>query len=93
MVRNEVSVVYDGDSVAIGTDWNKLEIVGPENAVADLQKCGAGKGEECCIFLVIDGPRGCRCQRFGEMRWSLLFKTINAKRNPKELFSRCQLSG
>jgi hypothetical protein len=87
----EVSVVYDGSTVADGTDPESLEIIGPENAVADLQKCGAGKGADCCIFLVLDGKKGFECQRFGEMRWTLVFREMNAKREPKELFPRCQL--
>ena len=88
---NEVSVVYDGTTYAMGTDYRKLEIIGPENAVADLIKCGAGKGEEACIFLVV-GPKGAECQRFGSMRWDLVFRTMKAKRNPDKLFPNCQLS-
>ncbi len=85
---DEVSVVYDGTTVASGTDYRELEIVGPENAVTDLNKCGAGRGEEACIFLVV----GAGCQRFGDLRWDLIFRTMRAKRHPEKLFPKCQLS-
>jgi hypothetical protein len=88
---DEVSVVYDGTTVASGTDFRELEIIGPENAVADLEKCGAGKGEEACIFCVV-APTGPECQRFGELRWDLVFREMKAKREPRELFPKCQLT-
>ena len=87
---DEVSVVYDGTTVASGTDYRVLEIVGQENAVAGLNKCGAGKGEEACIFLVV-GPNA-ECQRFGDSRWDLVFRTMRAKRHPEKLFPKCQFS-
>ena len=86
---DEVSVVYDGTTVTSGTDYRVLEIVGPENAVADLNKCGAGRGEDACIFLVV-GPNGAECQRFGDLRWDLVFRTMRAKRHPEKLFPKCQ---
>ena len=85
----EVSVVYDGTTVALGTDCMDLKIIGPENAVADLDKCGAGKGEETCIFLVVR-HNGAECQRFGSLRWDLIFRTMRAKRHPEKLFPKCQ---
>lgn len=86
---DEVPVVYEGTSVPCGTSFDQLEIVGPENAVADLKKCGAGEGENCCIFLTVaDRPQ---CQRFGDLRWSLVFRNMSAKRNPAKLFPDCQL--
>ncbi|MBI2098561.1 MAG: hypothetical protein HYT49_02790 [Candidatus Wildermuthbacteria bacterium] len=88
---DEVGVVYDGETTAHGTDFRVLEVVGPENAVADLDKCGAGKGEQACIFLTI-GSKGVECQRFGNLRWSLIFRTMKAKRHPEKLFPECQLS-
>lgn len=87
---DEISVVYDGTIIASGTDYRVLEIIGQENAIADLHKCGAGKGEECCIFLTFD-PNGIKCQRFGDLRWSLVFLKMNSKRCPKEPFPRCQI--
>jgi len=88
---DEVSVVYEGTTCASGTDYRELVIVGPENAVADLHKCGAGRGEEACIFLVV-GSNGAGCQRFGNLRWDLVFRTMSAKRHPDKLFPKCQLS-
>lgn len=48
---NEIDVVYDDSIVAIRTDWKKLEIIGPENAIADYKKCGAGKGRRSVVFF------------------------------------------
>ena len=87
----EVSVVFDGETASCGTDWQKLEIIGQENAVADKDKCGAGKGEDCCIFLTAGG-NGFECARFGDLHWDLQFRIMNAKRHPDKLFPNCQLS-
>jgi hypothetical protein len=90
--EDEVPVVYDGTTYFSGTDRNLLEVVGPENAVAEPKKCGAGRGAECCKFLVM-GPGGFECQRFGEMRDALIFKSdMTAQRQPAELYPMCQLS-
>ena len=87
---NEVSVVYSGLPVAIGTDRELLEVLGPENAIADLARCGAGRGKDACIFLVA-GSDGPSCERFGPMRLDLIFRTMSAERNPEQLFPDCQL--
>lgn len=88
----EVPVVYEGTSVSCGTLFDQLEIIGPENAGADLKKCGAGQGENCCIFLTV-GTNGPECQRFGNLRWDLVFRksSMASKREPTELFPGCQL--
>lgn len=86
----EVPVVYDGTNFYSGTDYQYLKIIGPENAVADPKKCGAGTGKQCCIFLVI-GTNGFECQRFGSLRDTLIFRKMNAKRHPTQLYSNCQL--
>ena len=88
---DEISVVYDGTAIALGTDYRLLEILSPENAVADINKCGGGKNEEACIFLVI-GHDGAKCQRFGDLRWNLILRTMRAKRHPEKLLPKCQLS-
>ena len=87
---NEVSVVYKGTTVASGTNYEYLEIIGKEKAVANLKKCGAGKGPDACIFLVMS-ENGPECERFGNMRWSLIFRKMNAKREPAEPFPECQI--
>ncbi len=88
---DEVPVVYSGSTVANAVDWKNLEILGPENAIADVEKCGAGKGEQCCIFLSINAGKP-KCQRFGDLRWYLIFNTrhMTAKRHPGEIFPGCQ---
>lgn len=59
------------------------------NAVADFQKCGAGQGELCCIFLV-GGPAGAECARDGSLRDFLISKDMRAKRQPVKMFPACQ---
>ena len=86
---DEVGVVYDGCDSSDGTDWKELEVIGPENAVADLKKCGAGREKECCIFLTMGGE-GLSCQRFGSLRWDLIFRKMKAERNPEKLYPHCQ---
>mgnify|MGYP001560372332 FL=1 len=88
---DEVPVVYEGTTASCGTIFDQLEIVGPENALADREKCGAGKGKDCCIFLAV-GANGFECQRFGNLRWDLVFRksAMNAKREPIEMFPNCQ---
>ena len=87
---DEIPVVYDGINYYSGTDYRELEVVGPENAKADPEKCGAGTGEQCCIFLVV-GSEGFECQRFGSMRNTLIFREMKAKRHPTQLYPYCQL--
>lgn len=85
---DETPVVYEGETGFLGTDTNNLEDLGPENAQADLHKCGAGKGADCCIFLTgnADGPH---CERFSSFRNHLIFKTMRAKRHPAEPWPEC----
>lgn len=89
---DEVGVVYEGSSFSSGTDYRELKIVGPESAVADLIECGAGKGSKCCKFLVV-GAKGPECQRFGSLRWSLIFKKMVSEREPTEPYPQCKLKG
>ncbi len=88
---DEVSVVYAGSTAAIGTDRALLEVLGPEEAIADFVRCGAGRGKDTCIFLAA-GAGGPSCERFGPIRWNLIFRTMRAERNPEQLFPDCQLS-
>lgn len=87
---DETPVVYSGVTHFEDTATSELEIIGPENAIADPKKCGAGKGAACCIFLTC-GPEGFCCERFSSLRHTLMFKDMSAKRNPAEMFPRCQL--
>lgn len=86
----EVPVVYDGSTAFLGTDRANLEDLGPENANADLHRCGAGKGAECCRFLTV-GAEGACCERFSPFRDSLIFKDMNAQRNPSEPYPKCMI--
>lgn len=89
---DEVPVVYEGQTGFSGTDRGVLEDFGPENAIADAEKCGAGKGAECCIFLTFKDADW-TCQRFGGLRYQLIFakERMSAKREPVEMFPNCQL--
>lgn len=87
----EVGVVYERSNVSVGTNWRNLKIIGFEDAIADLKKCGAWRGSECCKFLVV-GSRGVECQRFGPMRWSLIFRKMTAEREPTRPYPNCQFN-
>ncbi len=90
--KDEVPVVYDGTTASLGTLESDLEIIGPENAIADFIKCGAGKGNDCCIFLTA-GPEGASCERYSSLRHTLIFKEMNSKRNPSEPYPNCMIFG
>ena len=87
----EVLVVYEGATYGLATSLEELEVVGPENAAADLKKCGHGEGALCCIYLAfVDGEFV--CQRFGKLRTSIMFMAgkMRAKREPVEFYPKCQ---
>lgn len=80
---------YDG---GFAGSWTKdLEVIGPEGAVADFKKCGAGQGAECCAFLT-SGPNGPECERFSDLRFPTQMRvdSMTAKRMPEEVFPECQ---
>ena len=59
----------------------QAEIVRPPNPYP--HKCGAGRGEACCIFLTAGGG-GFHCERFGPLDEALRHRapTMNARRIP-----------
>ena len=81
-------VVYEGTNCGYGTDRKILEEVGGIVPIPDLVRCGAGRGNECCIFLTISGNGSC-CERYGSMRDTLIFRTMTAERNPVEPYPEC----
>lgn len=85
----ETPVFYDDGTMFEGTLTESLEVIGPENAVAD-ESCGLGCGERCCVFVVADG-QGLRCERFGPRRWTCMFADMAAKRQPNEPYPGCKL--
>lgn len=89
---DETLVAWEGVLGNLGFPTEKLKVIGPENAIADLKKCGAGQGEKCCIFLTV-GPRGASCERFGHLHTSIIFRKdkMNAQREPREMYPNCQL--
>ena len=88
----EVPVVYFGTNTFLGTEINDLEEVGVYDVKPDLHKCGAGKDDDCCIFLTA-GPKGPCCERFSSLRDTLIMKKMNAKRNPIEAYPECMNQG
>lgn len=77
----EVPVVFDGMSSFKGTLESDLTVIGPENAEASLELCHAGEGADTCIFLM-GSKDGIECQRYGGLRWQLMFANMTAKRKP-----------
>ncbi len=90
--EGELPIVYDGDTAFTGTRIDRLEIIGKYDGKADQEKCGAGKGSDCCIFLMVDKTGFC-CERFGVFRNQLIFKSMNAQRHPKEVYPDCMNQG
>ena len=88
---DETPVIFDGMSSFVGTKTTELNIIGPENAIADFTKCGGGT-DQCCIYLVV-GASGFTCERYSDMRWHFVFNKykMNAQRDPVEPFPGCQL--
>ncbi len=89
---NEIPVVYEGLTAFCGTNAENLKVIKPETPIADPEKCGAGLGEKCCIFLSVD-PDGFKCERFTEIRNDILSRKdeMKAKRHPKKMFPDCYL--
>ena len=91
--QEETPVVWNGETYSTGTETKRLEVVGPYKADPDPNKCGAGKGDDCCIFLAV-GANGMCCERFSSLRNTLLFKTgMSAKRDPPEPYPDCMNQG
>lgn len=90
---DETPVVWEGNGFSTGTWTNQLKVIGPEKAVGDPDRCGAGRGEQCCIFLIC-GAQGFECARFSSMRVPLIFRRdkMTAKRQPTESYPNCQLN-
>lgn len=88
----EELVVYDNTNVGCGTLKSLLVEIPFIVPIPDLKKCGAGKGDKCCIFLTV-GKDGFNCERFTELRDALIFRTMNAKRDPKEPYPHCMNQG
>ena len=65
-----------------------------DEAVVDFKRCGAGKGADCCIFLIA-GRNGFECARDGSLYFTLVSRKtqMTAQREPTEPFPACQLSG
>jgi len=84
----EILVVYDKTTFGSGTDNKILSILPEVIQTPDPQKCGSGRGADCCIFLTM-GLGGFSCERFTGLRDTLIFKTMNAKRDPGEPYPEC----
>lgn len=83
-----VLVGWEGSTSLREEEVADLTVIGPENAAADLEKCGAGTSR-ACIFLAA-GEDGITCQRFNRLRMPLIMATMKATRHPKAMFPACQ---
>lgn len=87
-----ITVVFPPSTVAVTVNDDLLEMVGPENAVADAEKCGAGRGKLACMYLT-SAKDGLRCDRFSVERWPVFFAMrAHNLREPAEAYPTCQLS-
>ena len=86
----ETPVVWDGEGAFSGTNTADLKDLGIPNHIPYHSKCGSGRGAECCIYLTV-GADGFRCERFSSMRHTLSFRTMNSKRDPKEVYPNCMI--
>lgn len=91
----QTPVVWEHGEVDLGMRGeltDTLRVVGPERAIPVLECCGAGRGADCCIFLTA-GPTGLSCERFGGLRWRLLFQksSMSAQREPLAFYPHCFL--
>ena len=88
----EAMVNFEGSTTEVSIDFKDLEIIHPEMPNPDPDKCGMGKGEECCIFLTV-AQNGFRCERFTGSRRSIINRKheMGAQRHPVEMYPDCQL--
>lgn len=88
-----IGVAWDDQpAIVTETDPSTLTVLGPENAVPDPKRCGAGRsGGDACIFLTV-GAGGFQCERYGSLRWALIFNEgMRARRRPSEPYPGCFL--
>lgn len=89
---DETPVVWEGKPTFEGVPTASLRVVGPESAKPEIEGCGVGRGAECCIFLTA-GPDGFCCERFGPLRFTLIFRKsgMAAQREPVAPYPGCFL--
>lgn len=88
----ETPVVYYGTDSFLGVPTEDLEDMGPENAIADYDRCGGGGGANCCIFLTMGSEGKFCCERHASLRYHLQFKRreMVAQRAPVSAYPDCQ---
>ena len=88
--ESETMVVLESTDYGQGIPTLDLEPIGTYVASPDPKRCGASLGKKCCIYLTA-GAQGFVCERFGSLRDTLIFRTMEAKRRPGGLFPLCLL--
>ena len=87
-----VAVVYEGNTSFVMTTEDRLEVLREENAIPNIHKCGAGRGAECCIFLLVGGD-GIECSRFAKERDAVIAMFNkpghSAARHPTQMYPAC----
>jgi hypothetical protein len=68
----------------------------PRLTVEDAQRCGMGRGADCCAYLVVAGAEGFKCGRVeGPLAAILMGRaragTMGARRLPTAAYPACQL--
>jgi len=92
--RGPWSVIYKGSifgRVILGNE--NFRPIGTERPIADPNGCGYGQGEKACKFCIFDDEsQRLECVRFTDKHWFFAFRPSDAKREPTELFPKCQFS-
>ncbi len=89
-LETETPVVWEHCFAFQGTPTEKLDVLREEKATPDPDRCGAGRLADCCKFLVADG-NGFHCERHGNLRHTIIFRQMTAKREPTALYPQCFL--
>jgi hypothetical protein len=68
----------------------------PRLTVEDAQRCGMGRGADCCAYLVVAGAEGFKCGRVEGPLAAILIEralagTMGARRLPTAAYPACQL--
>lgn len=86
----ETTVRFDGNTHATHVPVDALEVIDTVDPIPEPERCGAGGGAECCIFLTA-ARDGFKCMRNTDMHLQLAFnrRKMAAQRLPTEIYPSC----
>lgn len=86
----EVAIRFEGSTAVFNRPPDGLELVDEVDPIPDPEKCGMGKGPDCCIFLVA-GAGGFECARNGPNHFNLQWRKnkMTAQREPTAVYPNC----